>query len=224
MATITSYNTLVQAIKDAAEDDGTEFDAYIPTAIDLAEELLFRELELPDLETKYTGNLTQDNNTLAKPTGYKFGNYFKIVVSGSNVILKKRRDDYIQDYWPDPTVSGVPKYYADSSVSNFIIAPTPDDSYEYELKVTVPPTKLSVSNQTNYFVNECQDLLFYACMIEMSRFMKAWSEIEKWASVYAPSRDDWNLNAARTRRDDGSVPSAPSSGPNSLKHTIQSNS
>jgi hypothetical protein len=224
MSSITSYTTLVEALQAAAEDDGAEFEAFLPTAIDLAEELLFKELELPDLEDKVTGTLTQDSNTLLKPTGYKFGNYLKIVVDGENVLLQKRRDDYIQDYWPDPTVTGVPKYYADSSSTEFILAPTPDSGYVYELKATIPPVKLSTSNQTNYFITECQDILFAACMLEMAKFMKAWSQIQVWQGAYSTARDSWNMNSGRTRRDDGSIPNTPDSGPNTLKHTAQSTS
>lgn len=222
MATITNYATLTQAIIDEAEDDGVEFAAFIPVAIDNAEEILFKELDLPDLEIPATGSLTINSNTLNKPNGYKLGNYLKITTSTGSKLLKKRRDDYIQDYWPNPILTGEPKYYADLSSSQFVIAPTPDSGYPYVLKYPGVPTKLSNSNQTNYFVNNCHPILFAASMIEMSRFMKAWNQVQVWQSYFNELRDAWNIEAMRNRRDDGSSPQSPD-GPNTLKHTIKGN-
>lgn len=215
--TINSYNNLVQAIQDAAEDDSAEFQAYIPIAIDTVEELLYRELDLPDLEQPITGSLTINLNTLAKPPSYWWGNYLRIFdAQGNTINLKKRRQDYIQDYWPNATVTGTPKYYCDQNGGFFLLAPTPDIAYNYEIKYPVQPTKLSVANQTNYFVLSTHPALFYACMAEMSRFMKAWAQLPTWEQKYAAYKQDWNLAAMRNRRDDGATPMNPDNGPNEV--------
>lgn len=218
--TITSYDTLVQAIKDLAEDDGAEFATYIPTAIDTAEEILYKELDLPDLEVKAPGNLVTGNNTLAKPTGYKKANYIKIKVSGKDRILKKRREDYIIDYWPDSSVLDIPKYYADTSATAFLLAPTPNSTYAYEIKYPQVPTKLASTNQSNYFITSCHPILLNACMMEMARFMKAWSQVDFWTKEYARLRDTWNLEAKQKDRDDGQSPMSPT-GPNTIRHTMK---
>lgn len=220
MASITTYATLVQALKDVAEDDGTEFDAYIPTAIDLAEERLIRELELPDCEEKATGALTINQTYIEKPTGYRNMQYFKLSVSGSDVLLKKRTEDYLIDYWPNSTVADVPKYYADLSSTQFKLAPTPQLGYTYEMKYLKQPTKLSTTTTTNYFTDNCQDILFAACLVEMAKFMKAWSQVAVHEQTYAMARDTWNINIQRLRRDGGSIPNNPADGPNSLTHTM----
>lgn len=225
MAVINSYNALVQAIQDTAEDDSTEFVAFIPDAVDIAEERLFRELELQDLETTtFNTSLAQGVYLVPKPVGYKFAHYFKITVSGKTRLLKKRRDDFVQDYWPDLSVQDVPKYYSDSSSGYFIVVPTPDSNYSYILKYSAQPAKLTNSNQTNYYTINCQDLLYYATMIEMVKFMKAWKEVEVWEGVYGKAVADWNINAIRKRRDDGETPQNPDGGPNTLSNTQKSKS
>ena len=220
MASITTYATLVQALKDIAEDDGTEFDSYIPNAIDLAEERLIKELELPDCEEKTTGALTINQTYIDKPAGYKNMQYFKISASGSDVILKKRSEDFIIDYWPNSTVADVPKYYADLSSTQFRLAPTPVLGYTYEMKFLKQPTKISTSNATNYFTDNCQDILFAACLVEMAKFMKAWSQVPVHEQAYAMARDGWNVNMQRVRRDGGSIPNNPADGGNTLAHTV----
>ena len=222
MAAITTYATLLTAIQDTAEDDGAEFLSYIPTAIDLAEERLFKELELTDLETKATGALTINSVTLAKPTGYKYANYFKInnLTTGQDVILIKKREDYLVDYWPNTANADLPKYYADYSSTLFRVTPTPNLAYTYEIKYTKQPDKLSVTTTTNYYTDNCKDCLFASCMLEMSIFMKAWTQVQFWQNQFNAARDTWNLNAKRQRRDDGSQPLNPE-GPNTLESAIK---
>lgn len=222
MAVITSYNTLIQAIKDEAEDDGVEFSSFIPVAIDIAEDKLFRELDLPELLENAAGNLTVNSSSLTKPTGYEFAEHFIVTVSGVKKVLKKKQDSFCQEYWPNETVYDVPKYYSDNTITTFRIVPTPSTNYVYEIKYTRKPTKLSTSNATNYYVDNCQDILFAASMIEMSKFMKAWTQIPVWQETYNTLQEAWNVQQMRYRRDGSDVPGSGDTGPNSLKHTIQS--
>lgn len=222
MASISNYATLLQAIKDVAEDDGQEFVDYIPTAIDLAEEKLFRELDLPDLEDKAFGTLTPSSAALLKPTGYEYCEYLTIDVNGLKRNLKKKLESFVNDYWPDTTATGIPKYYTDANYIAFKIVPTPEVNYAYELKYTKKPTKINATNvPTNYYTENCTDLLFSACMIEMCKFMKAWSQVPIWEQTYVAQRESWNVQMMRMRRDGNHVPLAPAaSGPNSIKQTI----
>lgn len=231
MPVIIDYPTLVQAIIDTAEDDGLEFVAYIPTAVDQAEEFMFKDLDLPDLEIKVPGVLIPGNTTVAKPAGYRYANYFKIMVPDpiligqtNNLFLKKRRDDYLQDYWPNTALQDVPKYYSDSSVLDFDIVPPPNFAFTYEIKYTAQPAKLTLLNPTNYYTTRCTDSLFNACMVQMVRFMKAWSQVPIWEAHYKAASDAWNINMRRVRRDDGNSPKNPTNGPNDLAHTIATNS
>jgi len=223
MAIITTYNTLVQAIVDMVEDDSTELANFLPTAIALAEDLLFKEIDLPDLEIKSTGSLVIGSSTLTKPTGYEFANYITITVGSNKYFLKKRLEDYLTNYWPNESTTGVPKYYADSSSTQFKLAPTPDATYAYEIKYTSKPTKLSTSNQTNYFVTSCADMLYFATLVEVALFMKAFDQARVWSEAYSSLKEAWNTSGVRTRRDNGSVPRNPDGGPNSLKHTNNTN-
>jgi len=222
MSQITNYTTLVNAVVATAEDDGVEFALFIPTAVSLAEDLLMKELDLPELEQKASGTLTSGSNSLAKPSGYRYGNYLRVVINNEIRQLKKKREDYIMDFWPNASLTDVPKYYADEGQSAFIIAPTPNSNYAYTLKYTAAPTKLSTTNATNYFVINCADILYYATMVELARFMKAWSQVQFWQQQYALVRDAWNIEASRKRRDDSDTPQNPDANINSLKHTVQS--
>ena len=224
MTTITNYNTLVAAIQEEVEDDGQEFLAFIPTAIDLAEERLFRELDLPAIEEKGNGFLVANSPVMTMPANLRFENYFYVLVDGKKRTLRKRTEDFLNDYWPDNTVTDVPKYYALGTETQFVLAPVPDQSYAYEIKFTKKPPKLSSINQTNYYVNNVKDCLLFASLVEMAKFMKAWSQIDFWEKDFTRARDSWNLEMMRKRRNDGETPANPEGNINSIKHTIQTNS
>ncbi len=223
MTQIVSYDTLVQAIQEVIEDDGSEFLAFIPKAIDLAEERLVRELELPDLELNLSGATTAGVPTITKPTGYKFPIHLFITVGSSRKFLKKRSEDYLIDYWPNFTTLDVPKYYADTSATQLTVAPTPNNNYAFTLKYFKAPDKLSSTNQTNYFILNTKDCLYFATLNEMAKFMKAWTQVEFWEKEFVNARDTWNIEASRKRRDGLEVPNNPEGGGNSLKHTVRSN-
>lgn len=225
MVAITNYATLIQALKNEAENDGIEFSEFLPTAVDLAEEKLFRELELPELEEDIQNTITGGTNFIIKPLNYRITDALQIKDSNNKfVTLKKKLASFIRDYWPDETATGTPKYYADKSETQFVIAPTPASTLTYILRCVKQPSKISQTNTTNYFVNRCPDLLFYACMLELCKFMKAWSQVPVWEAKYAKAQESWNVEAMRYRRDGQITPNSPDDGPNSLKHTIQTNS
>lgn len=216
MVAITNYTTLVSAVQEVSENDGAEFLAYIPTAIALAEDMLFKDLDLEELEIKTTGLLSAGSPLLNKPTGYEFANYINITVTSLKRFLKKRQEDFIIDYWPNSALTDVPKYYGDASETQFYLAPTPTISYPYEIKYVAKPSRLTSTNTTNFYVTSCSDILFYATMIQMSIFIKATEQINLWTAAYGYARDAWNTSDARTRRDNGSKPFNTDNTPNKV--------
>lgn len=221
MAIITNYSTLVQAIKDITENDDTEFAAYLPTAISLAEERLQKELDLYEITLKASGTLTVGEEILNKPAGRVIPYSFHITLpNGNRKLLAKKTDDFIVDYWPNPNMNEEPKYYADDSETAFVLAPTPDLPYTYVLRYFSPPQKLSADNPTNYYTQKAVDVLFLACLIETAKFMKAWNQKAVWEADYVSLRDSWNNEARRLRRDDGEVPLNSAGGQNTLIGTV----
>ena len=172
MAKITNYTTLVENIKAAAEDDGQEFSDYIPTAIGLAEERLIKEIDLEYIDIEEEA-IIAGQRLVNNPTGYRLA--FDIVLKNSSdveVDLIRTTDGFIRDYWPNPLIQGVPKYYSNYNQSQILIAPTADDNYTIVYKFRKSPEPLSTTNPTNFFMEKLPDALFYACMIEMMTFSR----------------------------------------------------
>lgn len=223
MAVISNYTTLIQAIKDVVEDDGSELSSYIPTAIALAEERLMQELDFPELEDSKTGTLTANNKLVSKPATNDAGvsAFFYTNALGNKVLLRKRTIDFIYDYWPKDTNTGEPKYYSNYNLTQLVVAPTPNSTYAYEIRYYTIPTRLSTTNLNNYFTDkECKQALFAASMVHVSIFMKSPADKDIWEAQYQQAASDWNYLAQRQRRDSSDVPNNPQGGPNTIKHTV----
>jgi len=220
---ITNYATLVSSLQAIAEDDGIEFAEYIPNAVYNAEERLIRELDAQEIKKETTGTVTSSNEVLLKPDGFKAADYIYITNSGTRSFLTRKDDSFNIDFWPNPTNTGVPRYYSDKSSTEFRIVPTPSSNFSYTIKYVKEPTKLGLTNPTNYFITNAADVLETACMVELAYFMKEWNQVSIWENKYVRARDAWNLLEKRNRRDGLHVPKNPdSSGTNTIEHTANS--
>jgi hypothetical protein len=140
------------------------------------------------------------------------------VVSGNILPLKKKVNSFLRDYWPNPSdTSTTPAYYADYDANNFMIVPTPTSNTNLLLTCAIRPTRLSTGNQTNYFINEMPDALFYASMVNMAEFMKAFETKGVWEERYVDAVQGGNNEGRRQRRDDNTDPNSKPSSNNTLQ-------
>jgi hypothetical protein len=215
---LTTYNALVSAVVEALEDDSSEFAAYIPTAVDLAERRLEKEVDTDGMVVVTTITATASAYIIPKPSGFRFGRDLEALVSGQVLPLKKKVNSFIRDYWPNPTqTSVIPLYYADYDKDNFIIAPTPTSTTPLYLTAAIRPTRLSAGNQTNIFITEYPDALFYATMANLSEFAKMWDSKQVWEEKYHNAILGVAIEGKRSRKDDDSKPVDNPPGNNTLK-------
>lgn len=221
----TSFNGLVSAIKAIAEDDSSEFEAYIPVAIHLAEQRLVKELDTEGLHFTASVTANASGNTLSKPSGYLLGYDLSYRTSGVNsprVFVTKKTPAYVKDYWPVGNVStsayphGRPKYYADLNDTQFIFAPSADYAYVFSLEYSKQVSALSSTVASNYYSEKASDCLFYATMSNMAEFMKDYEVQTIWENKYNRAMQTKNNEGRRGRRDDGTDPRNPEKGRNTL--------
>lgn len=215
---ITTYDSLVSALVDEAEDDSSEFAAFIPIAIDLAERRLEKQLDTDGMVVVTTITVTAGSYIIPKPSGYRFPRDVEAVVSGNILPLKKKVNSFLRDYWPNPTETTTePLYYADYDKNNIMIAPTMTSTTNLLMTAAIRPTRLSAGNQTNYFIDEIPEALFYAAMCNMAEFMKAWDSLKVWENKYTDAMGGVINEGRRARRDDDTKPNTNPSANNTLK-------
>lgn len=179
-----NYTELVSLVREQIEDDSTEFGTYLPRAINLVEDRLFRDLDLFLLRELEDLSTTSGVATLTLPTGFEFGD--NIVFFTDNVMsnVRKKTLDYIKDYWPNKTLTGSPKYYAISGETQIYLAPTPDAVYTTEVSFTKRPSVLASGNLTNYYTDNAWSALVEGTLEEMCKFIKDYSVAQNHRQAY----------------------------------------
>jgi len=214
---ISNYTTLVSAVVNTQEDDSTEFRAFIPTAIGLAEDRMTREMDSQVLLVTTTVSATNGNRFVDKPSGYRVGHevLFK-KANGDRKVLRKRTRSYCEYYWPYEASGGTPVYYADANVSAFLLAPTPDGNSQLVVTHEAQPTKITAAVSTNVFTNFYPDALYFATMSEVAKFSKQWSQVQLWDTRYMEAIQAVNNEGRRSRRDS----TEPLSNPQKVNNTF----
>ena len=156
-----SLTTLKTAIKDYVENDETTFVNNLDNFIKNTEERILKFVD------------SSGNKFLALPSDYLASLSLSIVSSGSNVFLEQKDVNFLQEFAPDPTVTGQPRYYGIFDVDNIILAPTPNQAYTAELHYYYRPQSITAtSSGTSWFGDNAPDVLLYGSLVEAYTFMK----------------------------------------------------
>jgi len=109
---------------------------------------------------------------------------FGLIVGAERRYLYTRSYEFLRSYWPDPAQVDVPYYYADYDYEHFLIAPTPDLQYQFEIQYYETPEQLSLTNQTNWTTQYAPQLLLYAALMEAMPFLKTSERIPEFQGLY----------------------------------------
>jgi hypothetical protein len=211
-----NYNYLVNDIIAACENDGTEFENYIPNMINRAEERLTKDLDDYGLVYYTSVAVSVLKNKVTLPTGTRVVKNFNIHSNSTKINLLLRTDEYINDYWPVSASTGEPKYYSRMDNTTILIAPTAASTYNGEIVYIARPVTLSSVSPTNYFSDFCYDLLFNASMIEAMIFQKDYPTSQMFEQRYQQLLELQRNQARRNRRDDMQAPASPAGADNPL--------
>ena len=123
--------------------------------------------------------MTSGNKFLQKPSDYLATFSLSFVNSSSqNVFLLQKDVNFIQEFTPNPSTTGSPRYYSSFDVLNFIVAPTPDSSYAVELHYYYRPASITTDDSgTTWIATNAPDALLYACLVEAYTFMKGETDL-----------------------------------------------
>lgn len=181
MAFALNYTSLLSTISDYLERD--DLTASIPVFIRLAEKKCSRILKAQLATLTVTDALTINSPLVTKPQRWVENLSFSVQVDGQVIPLKKRSRETIQTMYPDTTVIGTPKYYAEWQENYFYIGPTPADAYPFELVVYQEPVPLDNNNQTNYLTDNAPDLMIYSTLLEAEGYLKNDERVPLWKAA-----------------------------------------
>jgi hypothetical protein len=181
-----NYTQLKAAIQSYTENYETEFESYIPTFVQQAEERIYNTVQLPPLRSNKTGVLAIGNKYLPCPNDF-LSVYSMAVIENygtANEVfhyLLNKDVNYIREAYPTPADTGLPSYYAifgsavsSNTVSNeltFILGPTPNVAYTAELHYYYYPESI-VTAGTTWLGDNYDPALLYGSLREAYLYMK----------------------------------------------------
>jgi len=178
-----NYTELVAAIKDYTQNEETSFVSNIPTFVRQSEERLNRSIMVPELRKNVTGLTSNGSVYLARPAD--FLSVFSLAVidsSGDYSFLIDKDVNFIREAYPSASTSALPKYYAqfdgdyEGEQGNFILGPTPDDTYTVELHYYYDPASI-VTAGTSWYGDNAESALLYGSLIEAYTYMKGEADL-----------------------------------------------
>ena len=166
--------TLTTAIQDYTDNSETTFVNNIPNFVKAAEEKILKSVDLDYFRKNVTSALTSSDAFLTVPSDYLASFSLQITTSGSESFLLQKDVNFIREYTPASSTTGLPKYYARFDEDNFILGPTPDSNYTIQLNYFYRPTSLTAGADggTTWVSTNAPFALLYGSLVEAYTFMK----------------------------------------------------
>lgn len=172
-----NYATLSQLLQDYTQNYSSEFVAAIPEIVKLAEDRIYQSVQIPSLKKNSTSAFVSGNKYLAQPDDF-LAPYLMAVksVSGVYSYLLEKEVGFINEAYPDPSITGVPRYYAIFTDDTFVVAPTPNANLEVELHYFYEPESI-VTAGTSWLGDNVESVLFYGALVEAYTYMKGEADL-----------------------------------------------
>lgn len=142
------------------------------TFIRQAEQRIYNTVELLVTRETISSALTAGNPYLTVPPDWLATISFAVAdVDGRYEFLVDKDSNFIRSSYPDPAYEGFPVHYASFNEEEFLIGPTPDSDYIYELRYYRYPESI-VSAGTSWLGDNFDTVLLYGTLLEAYTFMK----------------------------------------------------
>jgi len=160
------------------------FQAMLPSAIDDAEQRLYRTLDLLNTITRdSSAALTAGNRNFTLPSSigtFVVTEQINVITpfgtsnpdSGTRNPLLPTSKEFLDATWNSVTGSTVPQYFAMITQGQIIVGAWPDQSYQVEVVGTIRPAPLSSTNVTTLLSWYFPDLFVAASMVFVSGYQK----------------------------------------------------
>ena len=183
-ASVMTYDSLVENIQSYLERSDTATLDKIPLFIMLAEQVIASQI-------KFLGNLTVNTSAMVatqavidKPARWHKTVSMNITVAGKRYPVLLRKYEYLREYWPNASSTGIPKFYCDYDYTHWLVAPTPTSAYSFEVLYYERVQPLDSSNQTNWFTIYAPQALLYGSLLQAMPFLKNDERMGMWQQQY----------------------------------------
>ena len=163
-------------IKNYTEVGDNVFTADILKPIIInAENKIYREVDTDSDRFYATSSLIVGNRYVTIPADLRFIRYVQLKDSeGNQFYLEQRDTSFMAEYYSTPGTSSVdiPLYFANWDEDYWVVAPTPDKTYDITLAYNKEPESITSVTGGTFLSNKYQDVLLYACLVNAYGYLK----------------------------------------------------
>ena len=202
-----SLSDLQTDIRNYTEVDSNVLsDSVLSRLIQNAESKIYREVDSDQDRFYATSNLIIGNRYVTIPSDLRLIRSVQLKNSAGNQFYLEQKDtSYIAEYYSDPGNSSVdiPKYYANWDANFWVVAPTPDQTYEITLAYNKQPTSITTDTTGTYLSNNYQDLLLYASLVNTYGYLKGPADmLQYYSQAYEKALLSYAIEQQGRRRRD----------------------
>jgi len=199
---MTTYTELVTQIREYTETDSNVLtDTIVNDFIEHTENKILRELNIPAFVSHQFANFTSSNPFLslpggAGPTPVLFATINSLMIysaagTGDRTFLERKDVSFMNEYWPDRSLTGTPKYYSQWDDNTVYVVPTPNAAFTVELSMSKLPDRLSAATNSTWLSNNTPTLLLYGCLIEAFKYLKGPAEmLQMYTQSYSTALEE----------------------------------
>ena len=194
-------------IRGYTEVDSNVFsDSVLSRIIKNAENKIYREVDSDQDRHYATSSIIVGNRYVTIPSDLRLIRYVQLKDSAGNQYYLEQRDTtFMAEYYSDPGSSSVdiPKYYANWDENFWVVAPTPDKTYEITLGYNKEPTSLVTDTAGTFLSNKYADLLLYACLVNAYGYLKGPADmLQYYSQAYEKALLSYAIEQQGRRRRD----------------------
>jgi hypothetical protein len=183
-AAVMTYDSLVENVQSYLERTDAATIAKIPLFIMLAEQVIAAEIKFLGNLVVNASTMVANANVIDKPARWHKTVSMNITVAGERRPVLLRKYEYIRNYWPNPAETDVPLFYCDYDYTHWLVGPTPNAPYVFEVLYYERAQPLDSSNQTNWFTTYAPQALLYGSLLQAMPFLKNDDRIPMWQAQY----------------------------------------
>jgi len=167
-----TYDSLITTVEQYLERNDAATVNQIPTFITLCEFEIAQQIKTLGQQQVIQANMSPNNPVLTKPARWRKTVSMNLTLNGVIQPVFLRKYEYLRSYASSSTTTSTPLYYADYDYQHWIVAPTPDQAYAFEVLYYERIQPLASDNQTNWLTQYAPNAVLYGTLMQAMPFLK----------------------------------------------------
>lgn len=181
---VMTYDSLTSTVLQYLERRDAAVVEAIPTFITLCEFEIAQYIKTLGQMEVVDATMNIGNPVIAKPARWRKTVSMTLSNDGAKQPVLLRKLEYLNAYAQDVTALGTPLYYADYDYDHWIVAPTPDQAYDFEALCYTRLQPLSQANQTNWLTQNAPNAMLFGTLKQTAPFLKNDARLALWKQMF----------------------------------------